>query len=128
MVLAAVLGGLDVLRSEPDRIQRLRNNVSYAAAGLQSIGFQVHPAAAIIPLIVPAGMDIRRASRLFHERGIFLNSIEYPAVPISQQRFRISLMATHTPNDIDVLLETIDRIWHSERVGEFVPADLCEHA
>ena len=127
MVIAAVLGGLDVLRNEPDRLQRLRDNVSYAAAGLQSIGFQVHPDAAIIPLTVPAGMDIRRAGRLFHERGVFLNSIEYPAVPISQQRFRVSMMATHTFDDIDVLIDTIDRIWHDERVGELVPVTLCEH-
>jgi glycine C-acetyltransferase len=60
-------------------------------------------------------MDIRQASRLFHERGMFVNSIEYPAVPVSQQRFRISMMATHTHGDIDRLLEVVEEVWSLHR-------------
>ncbi|MCK7528695.1 MAG: hypothetical protein MZV64_69625 [Ignavibacteriales bacterium] len=51
-----------------------------------------------------------------------MNSIEYPAVPLSQQRFRISLMATHTTNDIDRLVQTINEVWkiYSEKDNESV--------
>jgi glycine C-acetyltransferase len=56
-------------------------------------------------------MNIRDASFKFHQKGIFINSIEYPAVPKSQQRFRISIMATHTKKDIDRLMEAITEIW-----------------
>jgi glycine C-acetyltransferase len=56
-------------------------------------------------------MNIRDASFEFHQKGIFINSIEYPAVPKSQQRFRISIMATHTKEDIDRLMEAISEIW-----------------
>ncbi len=112
MVLAAVLGGLDVLESEPERLVRLRENVAHAAAGLNEIGIKVTPQAAIIPLIVPGSMNIREAGRMFHERGVFVNSVEYPAVPISQQRFRISMMATHTHEDIDTLLSVVEEVWH----------------
>ncbi len=111
MVLAAVLGGLDVLEAEPERLLKLRENVAHAAAGLNSIGIPVRPDAAIIPLIVPQSMSIRRAGRRFHERGIFVNSVEYPAVPVSQQRFRISMMATHTHEDIDALLSVVEEVW-----------------
>jgi 7-keto-8-aminopelargonate synthetase-like enzyme len=71
----------------------------------------MHPEAAIIPLSVPTSIDIRRASRKFHEKGIFVNSVEYPAVPISQQRFRISIMATHTLADIDRLIAAVQEVW-----------------
>ena len=121
MVLASVLAGLDVLECEPDRLRRLHENVALAAAGLRRLGFPVHPAAAIIPLMVPAGMNIRDAARGFHERGIFVNSVEYPAVPITQQRFRISLMADHTPEDIRRLLTAVEEVWadaEAESVGE----------
>ena len=117
MVLAAVLGGLDVLASEPERLLRLRENVARAAAGLCAIGITVRPDAAIIPLIVPPSINIRRAGRIFHERGIFVNSIEYPAVPIAQQRFRISIMATHTASDIDTLLGVVAEVWAESRAG-----------
>jgi selenocysteine lyase/cysteine desulfurase len=58
-------------------------------------------------------MNIRDASFEFHQKGIFINSIEYPAVPKSQQRFRISIMATHTKEDIDRLMEAITEIWRN---------------
>jgi tetratricopeptide (TPR) repeat protein len=86
-------------------------NVARTAAGLRRLGFAVHPAAAIIPLLVPAWMDVRNAARGFHDRGIFVNAVEYPAVPISQQRFRISLMADHTAEDIDRLLTAVQEVW-----------------
>jgi glycine C-acetyltransferase len=111
VVVATVLAGLDVLEQEPERLWRLRQNVAYAAACLNRIGFAVRPETAIIPLRVPEWMDIRHASRLFHERGMFVNSIEYPAVPIAQQRFRISIMATHTGNDIERLVNAVHDVW-----------------
>lgn len=109
--IATVLAGMDVIEREPERITALQQNIAAAAHGLQNLGFTIPSASAILPLRVPRGMDIRKASQAFHERGIFLNSIEYPAVPVSQQRFRISMMATHTQDDIDLLLRAVDEVW-----------------
>ena len=111
VAIATVLAGLDVLENEPELISRLRMNVQYAAEGLRSLGFDVNPQAGIIPLRVPIGMNIRRTAYRFHQLGIFMNSIEFPAVPVSQQRFRISLMSTHTTKDIDVLLAAVEEVW-----------------
>jgi glycine C-acetyltransferase len=115
VIVATVLAGLDVLAQEPERIWHLRQNIAYTAACLNREGFDVHPQTAIVPLIVPEWMDIRRASRLFHEKGIFVNSIEYPAVPVTQQRFRISIMATHTGHDIEQLARTVREVWDACR-------------
>ncbi len=130
VVAATVIAGLDVLEHEPDLIARLRENVSYAAAGLNWLGFDLEPDAAIIPLLVPPGMSIRKAASRFHEKGIFVNSVEFPAVPVSQQRFRVSLMATHTREDIDRLVDAVGEVWlefakegsHAEQLAEAVVA------
>ncbi|MEM9996734.1 MAG: aminotransferase class I/II-fold pyridoxal phosphate-dependent enzyme, partial [Bacteroidota bacterium] len=90
--VAAVLAGLDLLDREPELHTRLMDNVRYLATGLRRLGFRVGGETAILPLPVPVGMDLRAAARAFHTRGIFLNHIEYPAVRVSQQRFRISVM------------------------------------
>jgi glycine C-acetyltransferase len=111
VVVATVLAGLDVLALEPDRIARLHDNMAYTASALRRIGFSTPSQSAIFPLRVPATMDIRSAARAFHDRGIFLNSVEYPAVPASQQRFRVSVMATHTHEDIDRLTTAVEEIW-----------------
>jgi len=116
-VIATVLAGLDVIAREPELRTRLHDNVSYAVAGLRSLGIGIATDSGIIPLRVPRGMNIRRAARRFHELGIFVNPVEFPAVPLSQQRFRVSMMATHTRADIDRLIEAVDLVWSESRNG-----------
>lgn len=111
VVIAAVLTGLKVIENEPERIRKLNKNVKYARKGLNDLGFNINPQSPIIAIRVPETMNIRDAAIHFHKTGIFVNSIEYPAVPLNQQRFRISLMATHTKNDIDRLLLAIKEVW-----------------
>ncbi|MEO1477290.1 MAG: aminotransferase class I/II-fold pyridoxal phosphate-dependent enzyme [Bacteroidota bacterium] len=114
--VAAVLAGLDLLDQEPELQTRLIDNAAYLAQGLRALGFEASGNTGILPLPVPVGMDLRAAARAFHERGLFLNHIEYPAVKVSQQRFRISLMASHTTSDLDRLLTAIEEVW-----AEFAP-------
>jgi len=111
VVVAAVLAGLDVIEKEPERRQMLFNNVKYAAESLRRFGFVTEPKAGIITLRVPENMNIREAANHFHHAGIFLNAIEYPAVPVNEQRFRISMMATHTKDDINKLIECVEETW-----------------
>jgi glycine C-acetyltransferase len=111
VVVAAVLAGLKVIKNEPELIKYLHENVRYASKGLKKIDINIKPQSAILALHVPETMNIRDAAHHFHKSGIFVNSIEYPAVPLNQQRFRISLMATHTKEDIDRLLTVIEEVW-----------------
>ena len=80
--VAIVLACLDVIENEPELIERLWNNINYTASRLKEIGIDAEPRSAIFPLRVPVGMDLRKAACKFHEKGIFVNSVEYPAVPI----------------------------------------------
>ncbi len=114
VVVAGVLAGLQVLRDEPWLRYRLHDNVHYLTEGLRALGFSINPQAAIIAIHVPDWMNIRQAALRFHELGIFLNAIEYPAVPLNQQRFRISLMASHTRQDLDRLLSAIEQVWKEQ--------------
>jgi len=113
VVVAAVLAGLKVMQNKPELIKDLHENVRYANKRLKRIGIDINPQSAILALRVPETMNIRDAAHHFHKSGIFVNSIEYPAVPLNQQRFRISLMATHTKDDIDRLLSAVEEVWTS---------------
>jgi 8-amino-7-oxononanoate synthase len=109
-VVATVLGGLDVMRDEPWRQQRLHENAAYLAKGLRDLGLDIHYESAILPVIVPPSVDLRRLTRRLHEEGLFCNAIEAPAVPPDKQRLRLSLMATHTREHLDRALEVIGRV------------------
>ena len=110
-VVGAVLGGLDVIEHDSGPLESLRANVGYLTCGLRALGHDVSAETPIIPLRVPADMNMRAASKKFEQLGIFINSIEYPAVPITKQQFRISVMATHRKEDLDSLLRAIDEVW-----------------
>ncbi|MEP7376652.1 MAG: pyridoxal phosphate-dependent aminotransferase family protein [Chitinophagaceae bacterium] len=111
-VAATVLGGLEVIENEPWLRQQLLSNAEYAIKKLNPFGFYSPPQAAIITLGLPEKMDIRKAAYLFHQKDIFLNPVEYPAVPASKQRFRISMMSTHTRQDIDRLATVVEEVWN----------------
>lgn len=115
IIVAAVKAGLETIIKHPEYVSQLRSNVNYAVAKLNENGFDIKTQTPIIALRVPAEMKIRDSVFKFHEMGIFLNSIEYPAVPISQQRFRISLMALHRKEDIDKLVEAVCEVWYGKR-------------
>lgn len=109
-IVATVLAGLEVIAEEPQRIRKLHENSAYLEAGLNSLGFKVKRNAAIIPIMIPERVDFRLLSRRFHEEGIFLNSVEYPAVPLNEQRLRLSVMATHTREDLDTVCAVFKKL------------------
>jgi glycine C-acetyltransferase len=115
-VAATVLAGLEVMEDEPWLRMQLLSNVKYAIEKLKPFGFYASPEAAIITLQLPANMDIRRAAYQFHLKNIFINPVEYPAVPTNKQRFRISIMATHTTEDIDRLAMATSEVWNDPAV------------
>lgn len=107
MLLAAVLGGLYVIRNEPERRLRLHANVAYLISQLGSYGIQVTSQSGIVPLLLPGQGRARQVALAIHQRGIFLNAIEYPAVACDQERLRISVMATHTTDDLNQLAQVL---------------------
>jgi len=110
-VLAAVNAGLDLLEREPERRERLFENVDYVVTRLRSRGLDVPGQTPILAVLAPRDMDVDRACARFQELGVFVSAIEYPAVPRSAQRFRISIMATHQKADLDRLLAAIDDVF-----------------
>jgi glycine C-acetyltransferase len=113
---AAVLAALDLIEKEPWRRKMLLENVAYLSSLIGHLGLYAPAEAGFLTLKVPEGMDMRKAAMEFHNRRIFINAIEYPAVPFDKQRFRISLMATHTTQDILQLANTIEEIWMNKEM------------
>jgi glycine C-acetyltransferase len=113
VIIAAVLAGLDVIENEPERRKMLHDNVKYVVKGLRHLDIVSEPKAGIIALRVPDDMNIRDGANQFHQAGIFLNAIEYPAVPVNEQRYRMSIMATHTREDLDKLIASVEEVWYN---------------
>lgn len=110
--VAAVLASLEVIHEEPHLPKQLHENAVYLCRQLNALGYAVKQESAILPLSIPKEIDIRAINLMLHQNGVFLNSIEYPAVPKNQQRLRISLMATHTKADLDFVIGIFEKVKH----------------
>ena len=109
-VIATVLAGIEVMASEPWRQRRVHENAAYLVRGLAGLGLETSTASGIVPVFIPAGVDMRALTRGLHEAGIFANAIEAPAVPADSQRLRLSVMATHTEAHLDAALAAIAEV------------------
>jgi 8-amino-7-oxononanoate synthase len=108
---AGVLAALHVLRREPDRRATLWENTRRLQAGLRDLGYDIGPTETpIVPVLIgPLEKTFVFWRRLF-DAGVFTNPVVPPAVPPSQCRLRTSLMATHTPAQIDTALDAFARL------------------
>lgn len=108
---AGVLAALEVLQQEPERRTQLWANTKRLADGFKHLGFDVGPSETpIIPILIGPLDRTLMMWRKVYDAGVFTNPVVPPAVPLSQCRLRTSVMATHTPEQIDYALETIGKL------------------
>jgi len=95
--VGAVLGALEVMEAEPDRIQRLWENTRFLKQGLVDLGFDTGASASpVIPVVIGDFERCLQAWRLLQDRGIFVNPVVPPGVPAHRSLIRISVTAGHT--------------------------------
>jgi glycine C-acetyltransferase len=102
---------IEVLLREPQRVQRLRDNVAYARRRLKDAGFDVLPSpTAICPIIVHDTAKAIAMSKRLLDLGVFVIGFGYPVVPEGHARLRCQVSAAHTTHHIDALVDAMKRL------------------
>jgi 7-keto-8-aminopelargonate synthetase-like enzyme len=113
VVAAGLSAALDVAANEPWRRDRLWENAAYFRTQLHELGVDTGASTTyVIPLMV--GSDRALLFELGHalrKRGLFMAAVDYPTVPIDQVRFRASITAGHTRQDLDEALQILADIF-----------------
>ena len=108
---AAVQAALKIMKKEPERIEKLWHNTKRLLCGLKELGFDTgNSETPIIPVKVGETLTCFKISKLLEERGVFVNPVVPPAVPPTETLIRFSLMATHTDEQIDIVLSKMEKI------------------
>jgi 8-amino-7-oxononanoate synthase len=98
---AAALAALDVIEEEPERVQRLRDNVRFFRKSLRQAGFPVlETGTAICPVIVGDDWKAWEFARYCTKRGIYVQAIPHPVVPKGMARLRAAVSAAHRREDL----------------------------
>ena len=110
--VAAASKALDIMQSEPERIEHLWDITRYAHAKFRENGLDINATQSpIIPLMV---RDTRKAMQivtLAYNEGVFITPVIAPAVPEKDVLIRFALMATHTKEHIDIAVEKLTKIF-----------------
>jgi 8-amino-7-oxononanoate synthase len=107
--VAAVLAALHIIQSEPERIRKLWDNTHRMAGGLRALGYDLgNSTTPIIPVLVGEDLKCFQMCRALQDEGVFVNPVITPAVEPGRALLRVSLMATHSFEQIDRALEKFE--------------------
>ncbi|MFT8776672.1 MAG: aminotransferase class I/II-fold pyridoxal phosphate-dependent enzyme [Gluconacetobacter liquefaciens] len=100
---AASMAALDIIREEPWRITRLRENATLLLRLFREAGFDTGTSEGygIVPLVTGSSLLAGRLSQALFERGLNVQPIIHPAVPEKAARLRFFVSASHTPEQIE---------------------------
>jgi 8-amino-7-oxononanoate synthase len=105
-VCAGLLAAMDALAAEPERITRLQANARQLRSGLQQQGWDTGLSESpIIPVLLGDDQKTYEMTKALYEAGVYVSPITYPGVKKGTARLRMSVMATHTPDDIARVLD-----------------------
>jgi 8-amino-7-oxononanoate synthase len=109
--VATVLKALEILKEETWRLDRLEQISNYMREGLRNLGFNVWTSQTpIIPVVVGEMMDCFQFWKDLFEEGVYVNAVVPPAVPNGQSLVRTSYMATHTNEQLDMILDAFKKV------------------
>jgi 8-amino-7-oxononanoate synthase len=109
--VAAALAALEIVKQEPERMQRLIANADKMRKGFKHMGFTVIDGqTAIVPVIIGEDTKTFIFWRELFDAGVFVNAFISPGVPPGMAMLRTSYMATHEEHHLDKILETFHTI------------------
>ncbi|MGZ6343978.1 MAG: glycine C-acetyltransferase [Candidatus Limnocylindrales bacterium] len=109
-VVAACLAAIDVLESEPERIERLWDNTGFFKAGLAGLGFDTGISETpITPVIVGSSENAGRLSERLLELGVFAQAVVYPTVALDRARIRTIVSSEHSREDLQTCLDAFEK-------------------
>lgn len=101
----AIAKAIDLVDEEPHWMTRLHDNMEYFRYGLVSLGLEIgDTVSAIFPIRVGDKIKNARICHELHQRGIYTNQINYPAVSLKDARIRMGVSARHEIAHLDRVL------------------------
>lgn len=108
--VAAVLKSLEILKREPERIQRLWDITHKMQKEITGMGYEIGVSETpVIPILTKDVEVTFKFWRMCTDHGLFINPVVPPAVPNGSCLIRTSYMATHTDAQLDFALDVFKK-------------------
>lgn len=108
---ASVLAAIEVIKAEPERVDRVNSIGETIRKELSRMGFDIGTSVTpIVPVIIGDDELTFRTWKALFDNGVFVNPVISPAVAPGQQLLRTSYMATHTDDQIEKVLHVFEQV------------------
>jgi 8-amino-7-oxononanoate synthase len=98
---AGAMAALEILREQPERVDKLRRNSRAMRDALEDQGLDCgHSDTQILPLVVGDAAGAMAACERALGAGVFAQAIRPPTVPEGTSRLRLAVMASHTRSEL----------------------------
>lgn len=111
-VVASILAVLDIFESDKSQRDKLVANAEFFRNELQSMGVDTgNSVSQVVPVIIGGDRKFLYESGIaMREKGLFMAPVDYPSVPEDSLRFRASVTAAHSREDLSRALEIIKSV------------------
>jgi len=107
--VCALQAALRCIQQGEELRDKLATNIARFRTGAAQLSFGLSESqSAIQPLIVGENQPTIELAQHLREQGLWVTAIRPPTVPKGSARLRITLTAAHQPEDIDLLLESLN--------------------
>jgi len=108
---AAAMAALEIMKSEPERVARLIEIGDFMRERYRALGFNIGATQTpIIPIIIGDDQRTLLFWKALFDAGVYTNPVLSPGVPPGLQLLRTSYMATHTDEQLERVLATVERV------------------
>lgn len=118
---AAAIEALNILESEPERIQRLWDNAEYMKQGFKSIGLSVgNSKTPVVPVMTYDDYTTFKIARELLDEGVYVNPVISPAVQPGHALLRTSYTSTHTREQLEYALNAFKIVFSKNDLSQFL--------
>lgn len=108
-VVAGAIEAFKIMMENPEMIRGYQKKYKEFADRLRAKGFNLGLSQTqIIPIIIGDELKTCKAHDYLLEQGIYVTSVIYPVVPKGEARLRVSISASHTEEDLEILYNALD--------------------
>ena len=110
-IVASSIAAINLIKTEPKRLEKLRANAQYFRAGMSKLGFDLVPGEhPIVPVMLyDAPLAKKFADEMLNE-GVYVIAFSFPVVPQGKARIRTQMSAAHETAHLDKAIAAFEKV------------------
>ena len=110
-IVAASITAIDLIKTEPQRLEKLRANAQHFRKGMTKLGFDLVPGEhPIVPVMLYDAPLAKKMADMLLEEGLYVIAFSFPVVPQGKARIRTQMSAAHETAHLDKAIAAFETV------------------